>query len=73
MSDSALAEKKRETSASAAINAFFDERIEKMSPRQLERFEKRADKIVAGAKSRASRVSAGPRGSAQSKSKASRA
>jgi len=73
MANSAAAEENRETTATEAIKAFFDERIEKMSPRTLRKFEKRADKIVAKARRRVSRAGGESRDSAQSKLRASRA
>jgi CRISPR/Cas system CSM-associated protein Csm2 small subunit len=73
MANSTLAEGKREAAARESIKTFFDESIDKMSPRKLRAFEKRADEIVARAKNRASRAAAGSRENAQSKPRASRA
>jgi len=70
MQDSITIEDRSEA-AQDKLLAFFNERIRKMSPRELARFEKKADKIVEKVKGRAE--SAGSHETAESDLKASRA
>ena len=71
MKDSAVLEQIKE-SGRDELQAFFDERIDGMSTRELNRFEKKADEIAERVKRR-EHGPGEPSGNAQSELKASRA